>query len=361
MATGDNQGGEPWFRRYHPCSAGVDRHSRPVGDRQAPVDDGPAPVLAPVAPDQIASAPTTARTRSGAWSSASCTSPNVISTAGIRVSRSTGNRIPATTGVQVGTLGGALGADRLGEQPPAGRLELRNGVVVHGGARLRAGLEADVHVGREPVRRRCLGRRVGLVGGGHGGTALAQCLHELARERARAHRTGPPRRAARPARARLPSALSSSRTADTPGPVPVWRASTCSAFTVSGPHTPSTYRPELRWKSSSARVVPGPKIPSTRPQSNPIRASMACSSLTSSPRRFGATSTSSRSPSRHVASTIAFQVSSSQTPVSRRPRWRWNVRNASSVDAQNKPASAPAGGNPAAPRRRCRSRMASPR
>ena len=49
---------------------------------------------------------------------------------------------------------------------------------------------------------------------------------------------------------------------------------TASAFAVPGPQMPSTSRPQLRWKSSSARAVSGPKMPSTRPQSKPSLPSM---------------------------------------------------------------------------------------
>ena len=155
-------------------------------------------------------------------------------------------------------------------------------------------------------------------------------------------------------------ATRSSRIAAIPGPLPVRELMTVSALDVVVPHTPSTSRPQLRWKSSRARAVSGPKIPSTRPQSNPRRPSIDCRAPTSSPRRLGAASRSGRSPSRHDASTRASQVTSSQAPWSCRPRPRWKARTASRVAASKEPASAPKAANPAPRRRRWRSRIASP-
>ena len=54
-----------------------------------------------------------------------------------------------------------------------------------------------------------------------------------------------------------------------PGPVPTLALEEFEHVTVSGPQTPSSVRPQLRWKSSSARAVCGPKIPSTRPAVEP--------------------------------------------------------------------------------------------
>ncbi len=87
----------------------------------------------------------------------------------------------------------------------------------------------------------------------------------------------------------------------------------------------------------------------------------ALASTTSSPRNWGAVSLSSRSPSCQPASTSASHVCSSHAPLTCSPRWAWNAMSASRVDAQNEPASAPPAWKPAAPRRRWRSRIASPR
>ena len=65
-------------------------------------------------------------------------------------------------------------------------------------------------------------------------------------------------------------------------------------------------------------------------------------------------------PSRHDASTSASQVTSSHVPWSCKPRSRWNACTAVTVAASNDPGSAPTGANPAPPRRRWRSRIASP-
>ena len=156
------------------------------------------------------------------------------------------------------------------------------------------------------------------------------------------------------------SSRSSSRIVAIPGPVPLRELVTIRAFAVPGPQIPSTSRPQLRWKSSSALAVSGPKMASTRPQSKPSLPSSVCSVPTSSPRRFGASSFSGRSPRRHDASTRASQVASSHVPCWCRPRSRWNALTAATVGSSNDPASLPNGANPAPPRRRCRSRIASP-
>ena len=56
------------------------------------------------------------------------------------------------------------------------------------------------------------------------------------------------------------SSRSSSRIVAIPGPLPVRELMTARAFAVPGPQMPSTSRPQLRWKSSSARAVSGPKM-----------------------------------------------------------------------------------------------------
>jgi len=76
---------------------------------------------------------------------------------------------------------------------------------------------------------------------------------------------------------------------------------------------------------------------------------------------FGLRATTT-SPSFHDASISADQVVSSQQPLAWSPRVAWKSRRDVCVAGQNRPASAPTGvGYPAAPRRRCKSRMASPR
>ena len=147
----------------------------------------------------------------------------------------------------------------------------------------------------------------------------------------------------------------------TPGPEPVFRDSTSSAETVSGPQTPSSGSPEFRWRSWRAAVVSGPKMPSTRPQSNPKRARIRCSSATSSPRRFGAVSMSSRSPSAQPDSTRSDQVSSSQLPVGGIPCDAWKEVTASFVESPNQPLSVARIGYDDRISRRWRSLTASPR
>ena len=74
---------------------------------------------------------------------------------------------------------GALHSAIVGrQQPPAGRLELRHGVVVDARPAVDGGLEADVDVGREAVGGGRLGGGVGLVRGGDGGAALSERLHQ---------------------------------------------------------------------------------------------------------------------------------------------------------------------------------------
>ena len=157
------------------------------------------------------------------------------------------------------------------------------------------------------------------------------------------------------------SSRSSSRIVAIPGPLPVRELMTASAFAVPRPQMPSTSRPQLRWKSSSAPAVSGPKMPSTRPQSNPSlpssrlqRADVVAAQVRSQqlavaghrvatmPRRGRATSPRRTCRGRAVRGRAG-------TPG--RPR---------AVGGSNDPASAPTGANPAPARRRCRSRIASP-
>ena len=76
----------------------------------------------------------------------------------------------------------------------------------------------------------------------------------------------------------------------------LWLITRDRARSVSGPYTASALSPQFDWKSASARAVSGPKMPSTRPQSNPRRAKLDWRSTTSSPRMFGEVSSSRRSP-----------------------------------------------------------------
>ena len=71
--------------------------------------------------------------------------------------------------------------------------------------------------------------------------------------------------------------------------------------------------------------VCGPKIPSTRPESNPSVPSRSWRSATSSPRSIGERRQSSRSPSRCSDSTSAAHVVASQTPVGSSPRERLEI------------------------------------
>ena len=129
---------------------------------------------------------------------------------------------------------------------------------------------------------------------------------------------------------------------------------------MSFPHTPSLGSPEFLWKSQSARMVSGPKIPSTRPQSKPRRVRLPWRSTTSSPRRFGAVNWRRRSPRRQPASTSADQVAASHSPVSERCRERWNSATAAVVDSPKRPSSTFETAKPREVSRRWRSRTASP-
>ena len=203
----------------------------------------------------------------------------------------------------------------LGQRPPAGRLEPGGGVVRHACDVARSAARS-----RRRRWRRGGWRRAAWADGSSSSavTTLAPCWRSC-RPTWRASVPRPPNwpTTTRSSASEAPTALScsSSRIAATPGPVPVRAALTSRARTVAGPHTPSTSRPQLRWKSSSARAVAGPKMPSMRPQSKPEAASDACSAATSSPRRCGATRRSGRSPRRHDASTSASHVGSSHAPV----------------------------------------------
>ena len=247
---------------------------------------------------------------------------------GMRVSRSTGRRMPVRCRRRrpVRCAASALD-DALGEGAAALRLEAGGGVV--GDRRPPARCAARSRC------RRSAAKRLAAVAcsDGSGSSAVITAAAVLAQRLAtwRASVLSPPNwptttrqlAAATCRRRRAARARGSWRR---PGPVPVRAPLISSARTVAGPHTPSASTPQLRWKSSSARAVAGPKIPSTRPQSKPSRPSGDCSPPTSSPRRFGATRRSGRSPSFHVASTRASHVCSSQRPWSCRPRWRWKAR-----------------------------------
>src|SRR5919198_404354 len=101
---------------------------------------------------------------------------------------------------------------------------------------------------------------------------------------------------------------------------------------------PSGSRPTFRWNSRTARSVRSPKMPSSRPASNPIAPSRRCSALTSSPRNVGCRKYSVRSPSEYPASTSSLHVSGPTFPSTRSPRRCWNARTAASVDAPYRPS-----------------------
>ena len=268
----------------------------------------------------------------GAVSTTRCTGPSEHTTAVIRVSRSTGSRIPwMVTGGNTEESAKERSMRSASDRPPADSKPV-GGVVGDGGVLAGPRLEADVDGGGVAVGRRGVHRRVELVGRDHLGAFVAQALGHVAGEGAEAAELPDDDAAAGAARCRPRSSCSSSRMVATPGPVPVRAPLISSARTVAEPQTPSTSSPQLRWKSSRARAVAGPKMPSTRPQSNPRRPSSVCSVPTSSPRWNGAISRSGRSPSRHDASTSASQVGSSQSPWAWRPRCSWNARTASCVD-----------------------------
>jgi len=119
-----------------------------------------------------------------------------------------------------------------------------------------------------------------------------------------------------------------------PGPDPLCEPRRRIAAAVEVEQIPSTERPALLWKSLTARAVNGPKMPSMRPASKPSRERWVCSSVTSSPRRFGEVRYSMRSPNDHDASTSAVHVAASHTPSVRNPRDAWKPTTASSVTEQ---------------------------
>ena len=174
-------------------------------------------------------------------------------------------------------------------------------------------------MGREAVGGGRLGGGVGLVGGGDGGAAMAQRLDETPRERAQ-----PAELADHDPQVGQRAGVRRQRLELADGGDPGAGAG------LAGEHLQGTHRARSADPvDDQARVAlevlqglggAGPEDAVDAPAVEADPANVACSSPTSSPRRLGATSTSSRSPSFHEASTSARQVSSSQVPVVRNPR-----------------------------------------
>ena len=254
--------------------------------------------------------------------------------------------------VEAADTGRTFTGDRGGQQPPARRLELGHGVVVHAGAAFGCGLEADVDVGREPV-----GSCAWTAASGSSEDATVALRSRRACTNRRESELRPPNCPTTTRRSVservVDVSASSSRRVETPGPLPVWRRRICRARTVIGPHTPSMRRPELRWKSSTRARCPGSEdaVDATTVEPEPaerrlqvgdvvaaqVRGDEHEQPVTELPRRLD-----QRRPRLVVA----------RARGACRPRFSWKSRNAASVAAPNTPASAPAGWNPAAPRRR---------
>ena len=153
---------------------------------------------------------------------------------------------------------------------------------------------------------------------------------------------------------------SASRTVERPGPGPTGR-SRSSESSVVPPTMPSAGSPTFSWNSRTPRSVRSPKIPSSRPASNPRMLSRSWSPRTSSPRAKGYRRYRTRSPDAYPASTSSCQVSGPTLPSTRRFRSCWNARTAASVAAPNSPATSGSLRCPRTARRAWTSRTSSPR
>jgi hypothetical protein len=190
----------------------------------------------------------------GVASVAARTGPSVSSTAGIRVSRSTGRRMPLTAGARPATPCANCG-DQLGQHSDHRRT--RTWAPGRSGRRrsARAGLEADVDVGLEVVGRHCLCDGIGLVERHH-----VAPRWRSSRPSVRVRPLRPPnwpsttRQVATEANPAQTLPLAQGGDA---GPVPVWPLTRMMTRRVSGPHTPSAGTPQFDWKSSSARPCEG--------------------------------------------------------------------------------------------------------
>ena len=261
--------------------------------------------------------------------------PNLTTTAGARVSRSTGIRMPRTVPTVHPGVAGKLADDELGELAAAPGLEPGHREVAGLDQGIIGDDQADEDVGAVVVRRHGLGAPVPVDQVDHG------C--RLAERHGEADEQG--------VQADLPDVLSAdlssfsmprvmriwdelandrrrcsrSRTAVT-GADPPRPSSRTSASTVSGPHTSSVTRPALRWNSPTAPWVIGPRMPSTRPASNPSAPRRSWSSLTSFATHHRRAETEQpvsqaelgldqHRPGRHVAVTVVLETRSrSGTP-----------------------------------------------
>ena len=108
---------------------------------------------------------------------------------------------------------------------------------------------------------------------------------------------------------------------------------------VAGPHTPSASSPQLRWKSSSARGGQRAEDAVDPSAVEPEPAELRSAALaTSSPRMFGATSFSGRSPSRQSLDEREPRRLVADAAARAGRAVRWKARTAASVAAQNVPA-----------------------
>ena len=280
----------------------------------------------------------------------------------MRVSRSTGRRIPLMTAAGSVRAASKRGRQALGQGPPADRLEAGGGVVRHGGDVLGPRLEADVHGGRVAVGRRGVQRRVELVGGDHPGAALAQLAGDVAGERCRSPPNWPT--TTRSCCSEAPTALScsSSRIAATPGPVPV-----CERVDLAGR---ARWRGRRRRRRRGRSCAGSPRGPAPSPgrrcrrrDRSRSRGGRARSAAGRRRHRAGGARRAAAGDRRAATSTrrSASQVGSSHVPWSRRPRWLLErPHGVARRVAERRRARRRPGGYPAAPSRRCRSRMASP-
>ena len=130
---------------------------------------------------QARSAISTALLTASAASTMARTGPTVTTTAGMRVSRSTGSRIPTMVGSLETTPSSAM-ARLVGQGAPAERFEMGDGEVGNRCSRLGARFETDVHGGTEPIGGRRVGTRLVLVGRHHGRAVVAERSGEAPRD-----------------------------------------------------------------------------------------------------------------------------------------------------------------------------------
>ena len=249
------------------------------------------------------------RTSHGACWTATAGGPTSTDTAGIRVSR----RIRSAHGLGHRRQRTAVerGCDHLGQPAAADRLEVLTAVVGETTARLGSAPSTPTNTAAsKPLAASARSLSSGWWMTVTTGTAVPQRPAQRVGETGRVAAvgdgdppTGQPRRRS-PEGVGLPDAGHRRAVAGAAADPP-------DRLTVSGPQTPSVGSPTLRWNSTTAWAVAGPKNPSTRPASNP-----------SSPRRPWRSATSSPAASAPARTAAARRAAGSHRPASTRSRRR---------------------------------------